>query len=573
MIGQIHISNFRSIIDTSFTTRFSVNAFVGINESGKSNIFLALRKFINYEPFLPEDAYRGEDLGPMVVATFTKLEDEEKAFIHQAIGRDLDEIQIRRIASTYSLLDPDSTLNDKEKPSLLDLDIGSTPFKEIFPLAVFVKFFEDLIKGRNIEIEALYSPDRADLLSTRALLEIGGVTKELLQEPDLNKKSTFLRKSEVLISKKLSSVWNQEPVEITINSDSKFVDIQLIDGNNLQKNIGGLGISPEEKSDGFRWYMTFYTMFLSPQKNQTKRLLLIDDAGAPLHMKAQENLRSEFHEFANNSKTEIFYSTHSRWMISLESKDEIHWVEKKGELGTVVESDIPVKQFHNKGAPLADIGFEAYGDFYSHKVLLVEGITDKLILEFLPTLVSGIPEFPFASYNIEPAGGGQDMPEIGSDMKKKGHKLLLVFDSDVPGTRNQTRAKQKGLRAYNLQELCLIKDNKLIFTIEDFLVENVCIETFNFFGKKVNTNWVDVSIDSQAISNLGIFAHIKKECLNNNFANEDDWKEFLRLNKYKFIQKCLNDTDPSMYKYAKKLPIRRFYKRLNQKLLHDYDRN
>ena len=99
----------------------------------------------------------------------------------------------------------------------------------------------------------------------------------------------------------------------------------------ISDNIKPSKINLEDRSKGFRWYFSFFLVFLVESEGMHKNaILLLDEPGIHLHLQAQFNLINFFKNLKD--KNQIIYTTHSPFLIDENHLEQVRSVfeDKKG---------------------------------------------------------------------------------------------------------------------------------------------------------------------------------------------------------------------------------------------------
>lgn len=641
-IGRVKVNNFRSINQVDFPVKSGVIGLVGGNESGKSNILLAIKHFLDREAILLDDRYQLSDGDIQIELTFNQLNDQDKEAIKLLTNTEsnFDQLVIRRTYDTYELVEPviieptektneseseepsplpsentpevtqpenaeettaetvqeSSTIEGDPQPTpavaevkpLLDKDEILNKLFHLLPKVQYINSIDELITGSNIPISELLplnkptkvlktiSEYKADTL--KKLLLLGGVTDEDLRLSDIGRKNMILNKKASIIAKKLRESWSHEDVKLRLFAGKNTLTINFRDGRNLpieppkarEDDSRWVWTLPEKRSVGFRWYVTFYTKFLYGQETATGVIYLIDDAGAPLNKIAQEDLLKEFNNIAGEQKNnQIFYSTHSKYMVGWDYKENILLVDKTAGLGTSASpkwwNTVDKKHWP---APLSEIGVDSH-DFLRPSNLITEGLTDAMVLERVSFILrdSGIPESPFSDYHLLPSNGVPSMLKLG-DISKAEEKIeYLLFDSDGGGITGKAGALGKKLRCNDLATLAEnANHNFKLITIEDLLPQHLFLKSLNNAGNvSYPGRWVDIVRFRETQD--GIISAIKTRSLTKGFT-ENEISTFIRERKYDIILETLQSlTDHNDYTIATQLEsILTFFNNLKKEL-------
>ncbi|MBN1115846.1 MAG: AAA family ATPase [Bacteroidales bacterium] len=87
---------------------------------------------------------------------------------------------------------------------------------------------------------------------------------------------------------------------------------------------------PKQRSRGVRWFLSFYLeLKAAATRNNTNRVLLIDEPGLSLHARAQEDVLKVFEDL--KTKMQVVYSTHSPHLVKPEKLYRILAVQRANE--------------------------------------------------------------------------------------------------------------------------------------------------------------------------------------------------------------------------------------------------
>lgn len=96
--------------------------------------------------------------------------------------------------------------------------------------------------------------------------------------------------------------------------------------------------TPESRSAGFRWYLSFYINFIAQtfEARANEYVFLIDEPGIHLHPAGQKDLTRVMEDLA--IKNQIVYTTHSPFMLNRDYPHRVRLVSKDKD-GTRVDSE------------------------------------------------------------------------------------------------------------------------------------------------------------------------------------------------------------------------------------------
>ena len=182
-----------------------------------------------------------------------------------------------------------------------------------------------------------------------------------------------LEEASRIITEQLRRVWSQEPsIEVKLNVNGRALYIDFSDSTTVFD-------TPESRSLGFRWYLSFYVNFLAQtfEAQANEYLFLFDEPGIHLHPAGQKDLMKVLEELA--LKNQVVFTTHSPFMIDRQFPERVILV-VKDKNGTRIDH----QAYRDHWKPLREeIGLKV-GDlfFFSDSSIIVE----------LPTRKSGLLE-------------------------------------------------------------------------------------------------------------------------------------------------------------------------------------
>jgi hypothetical protein len=196
------------------------------------------------------------------------------------------------------------------------------------------------------------------------------------------------------------------------------------------------------RSAGFVWYFSFLAWYSAVKKKDEPLVLLLDEPGHSLHGKAQEDLLRYFEaEVVTNPKHQLFYTTHSPFMVDPQHFERVRIVQDRGidadgplsraEDGTKVFTDVleagPDSLFPLQGA----LGYEIYQTlFIGPNSLVVEGVSDLLYIQTVSGILQAKGRMGLDSrWTITPVGGSDKVPTFVALMgSQKNLKVATLID-------------------------------------------------------------------------------------------------------------------------------------------------
>ncbi|MCG3155660.1 MAG: DNA replication and repair protein RecF [bacterium] len=328
-ISRVFVRAFKSIFELAFPLDPKITALVGANESGKTNILKALYAFSPGAQFdntltcqYSDYYYQGKC--PEVALEFSQISKENRR-------------NLLRFSEAFK--DTETLLVKKEGPTLDDYHVfvGESEIglreKDMF-LATLPKllYFDEiqLLKNRATLEDLLEGGDH--YRTERNLLRIGGINNPELIFEDSTRGRRASEEASRLITQQIRRAWSQEPtIEIKLNVNGNILYIDISDGTTVFD-------TPESRSLGFRWYLSFYINFIAQtvDARANEFIFLVDEAGIHLHPAGQKDLIKVMEDLA--IKNQILYTTHSPFMINRENPQRVRLVVKDKD-GTSVDSE------------------------------------------------------------------------------------------------------------------------------------------------------------------------------------------------------------------------------------------
>ncbi len=430
-LKSFRINNYKSIKDSGecrLSDSDNVLVLAGQNESGKSAILQALYDYERGE--LRENCEReldGEDFDyPIIMCTYAIEEEddilegtpEEVELPDEMVSvfKSLHEITIIRkfssltesqlcfddeLAQKLSQANKkifhnigDDGLSTKTDRDVVDLNKLLEEIWSKTPQIIFFDDFCDLLPNK-ILISALVN-EQEDAKGYNAVKNV-----EKLLDTDFTKYDTLsdaLRASrQKKHTDKLTAdfnlrwkqrIFDDNKVDIVINHNqgggpsNSYLNFFIITKE-------GEYLTPEQRSKGLIWFLSFYLQLTAESRASDKLIILFDEPGLYLHSKAQNDIKLLFEELAE--KDQVIYSTHSPYLIDADKLGRLRLIVNSKQEGTTINKITTKKIYNQKDAlkPIIDaIGLEVAHNFscVNHKNVILEGISDYHYLSALKHL-------------------------------------------------------------------------------------------------------------------------------------------------------------------------------------------
>ena len=184
------------------------------------------------------------------------------------------------------------------------------------------------------------------------------------------------------MTKTLNQYFQERNYKIEYDTDGQFLQILIWDEKKPSK------INLENRSKGFRWYFSFFLVFLVESQGMHKNaILLLDEPGIHLHLQAQFNLINFFQKLKETNQ--IIYTTHSPFLIDENHLEQVRSVyEDENGITHITENNlIPDKK---SIFPLqAALSYKTSQVIYQGlKQLLVEGDSDYNYIKAISSILT-----------------------------------------------------------------------------------------------------------------------------------------------------------------------------------------
>lgn len=558
-LNKYRVTNFRSVEDSGWIECDNVTTLVGVNESGKSNLLLALWK-LN-----PAREGKIDPLHDLPVSKLIVLRDDlenQKFITAQFILDDNDAKVISEKAQTtcsagvgvvisrfydgkYNLefdreLEPIQEVADSEE---FDKDVWKNNLNQIIlgemPKFVYYSnygnlstriYLPNVIKWLNNERVDGIDMNEDQVRTLRVLFEFVGLNpKEILelgQDPkvvamqrtgyrssmptveeiekaqnDKEERSILLQSASNRLSNQFKDWWNQGEYKFRFEADGDYFKIWVSD------KVRADEVALELRSTGLQWFLSFYLIFLVESSEQHKNaVLLLDEAGLTLHPLAQKDLCVFFDSLSKSNQ--IINTTHSPFIVDTTNIDRCRVVFMDDKGFTVASSDLrqgadclnqkSIYAVHAAmGLSVSDILLQGCQN------VVVEGPSDQFYLNAIKTfLIKEKLIAPSREIVFVPSGGVKGVPGVVSILCGKTEELpCVVVDSDCMG-KDAVKKLQNGLYKDYQKQIIQIKD---IVGYDESEVEDIIPITLlqrginKLFNQVEEENFEDVYKEGQPI--------------------------------------------------------------------------
>ena len=525
---KYQVENFRSVENSGWIECDDVTTLVGINESGKSNLLLALWKLnparegaidlLHDLPVAKLSALRKDASNVKFISAEFVLGEESAKTIAESTGANCNsetKVIVSRYYDGLYLIEypdgcPESTSEvpegeefDQEayEKNLTDAILNQLP-KFVYysnygnlSTKIYLPNVIKWLKGETVSgIEANEDQVRTlrvlfDFvkLDPKEILELGKDPKITAMERNNNRTSTptaaeiakaendkeersiLLQSASGELTRQFKDWWKQGEYKFRFDADGDYFRIWVSDS--VRTDEVGL----ELRSTGLQWFISFYLIFLvESQENHKNAILLLDEAGLTLHPSAQKDLSRFFDNLSQNNQ--IINTTHSPFIIDTTNIDRCRVVYMDDRGFTVASSDLrqgadslnekSIYAVHAAmGLSVSDILLQGCQN------IIVEGPSDQHYLNAIKTfLIKEKLVAPKQEMVFVPSGGVKGVPGVVSILSSKADELPYVLvDSDVSG-QDTVKKLSSGLYKDQKDRIIQVKD---ITNIDNSEVEDI----------------------------------------------------------------------------------------------------
>lgn len=415
-------------------------------------------------------------------------------------------------------------------------------------LPKFLYYDEYFALPSRISIEKLENKtlDDSEQKTARALFDLADIdTSELIQSNDFEDFIAELEATEAIISEELFKYWQtNKNLGITFQIDSvKDTNNRVVEHVlDIRVKNKGVSLPLKNRSKGFNWFFSFLVWFKKIQEDSDSQyVLLLDEPGLNLHASAQADLLRFLEDLSEDYQ--IIYTTHSPFMIPSNSLERVRTVFEEDKT-SVISNSIQEKDPNTLFPLQAALGYDiAQNLFVSKKNLLVEGVSDLIILTALSGLLEALGRQGIREdITIVPTGGLEKVATFISLLRGSQLEIVCLLDSynDV-----KARVKMESLISERIIHQSKVRffheflDTHDKADLEDLFDKGDYLNLFNLAFNEYNN--IEISDLNSSISR--IILQINKVIDKNRFNHFRPANEITKtsLNEHSFDEKTLHN--------------------------------
>lgn len=574
------VFDFRSVKNSGWVDCDDVTTLVGVNESGKSNMLLALWKLnpvrdgkIDILHDMPVDKlgelrnYAGNT--KFITAEFI-LESKD---INILLGKydfkdnfnenNVHTLEVSRFYDgKYTMLlngksvDEYSLLDKANENKETEVDLGKD-LLSMMPKFVYYSNYGNLssriylphavewLKGNSVSgiekndeqirtIRILFdfvnlSPEEI-LESGRDAIDLANLgnhyisnspTKEQIakSEDEKEKRSILLQSASNKLTRSFKDWWKQGNYKFRFMADGDYFTILVSDEKRPAE------VDLRLRSTGLQWFLSFYLTFLvESEEAHENAILLLDEAGLTLHPLAQKDLVHFFNRLA--SENQLINTTHSPFIVDTDNMDRCKVVYVNEDGLTEVSSDLRKNIKNNLSSVYAVHAALGLGVsdvlLQGCQVVVVEGVSDQYYLNAIKNYLISAKEIqPNKDIVFIPSGGVKNIASISSLIGGKNSDIpYIIIDSDKSGEDLKNKISN-GLYKDSKDKILEIKDitGTAYSEVEDLF-------PYSLFEKPLLKLFkvADEDFDEEYDSSKPIVDQIEEFARNNEIVLTSGWK-------------------------------------------------
>ena len=244
----------------------------------------------------------------------------------------------------------------------------------------------------------------------------------------VDERSILLSTASNLMTKKFEDWWGQRKIKFRYDIDGDYFRVWVSD------DLDPSEIELEQRSAGLQYFFSFYLIFLVESGDTYQdSILLLDEPGLQLHPTAQQQATRFFERLSHQNQ--IFFSTHSPFMIDLDHLDRVRII-YEGKDGTtkISVSEWPVDRdslFPLEAALATRIADQVLS---GGKQLVVDDILDLWLLQAMNYALQNIGKTGLSpDIRITPAGGTSNLIPLALMMSThKKPAAVLLSGQNIP---------------------------------------------------------------------------------------------------------------------------------------------
>lgn len=341
----------------------------------------------------------------------------------------------------------------------------------------------------------------------RNLLELSGLNFEKKNDFEDRNFITDVTNASVLVTGLVNESWTQEKIKLNIYVTNEKILISISD--DVVKEY----FDPSVRSQGFKWFLSFYINFMAGSKKEFKNtIILLDDPGVYLHASGQKDLIKTLEEISKSNQ--IVISTHSPFMINKDKLERIRVVTRLESEGTIITEKFYKSNFDAFAPIRASIGMNISDSlFIGNKTVVVEGYSDSIILKSMSKFLAnnGNNNLDLSKISVLPVNSADKTPYFSAIFLNENIDFIVILDYDEKGKKILNKLKREfddDIDIVTFNDLENIKQGDL--EIEDIIDFEFYFKAFNEAYSEILVNKIGKNLLSKEDITSESFRGLKK---------------------------------------------------------------
>lgn len=277
--------------------------------------------------------------------------------------------------------------------------------------------------------------------TARELSDLGRVAEPAANDAEalrvyrdqLDRRAYQLNAASVRLTNEVRRVWSPSPDRpeadrLRVIADGQYLKVVVEDEL-------GVEIELDQRSEGFQWLVSFFTVFFAESAGKhANAILLLDEPGLSLHGLKQRNFRSTLSRLA--ARSQMMFTTHSPFLVGPDELDSVRLVELTSRgVGTKVHTTINAADPVSVVPLQESLGYDLAQSLFGHeRNLVLEQLTDYWYVDATAHLLreagwAGLPD----DVAMHAAGGAAKLAYYATILHAGKLKVAALLDADAAG--------------------------------------------------------------------------------------------------------------------------------------------
>ncbi|MCE7991356.1 MAG: AAA family ATPase [Roseivirga sp.] len=451
------LPNANELVDKFSITKLVKNIYLGVDGDANSAYEFKLKTVAKLDQYVSIESQETID---DITRDFTGI---------QPINKDLPESDKKNI------------LNQKRFEKIC-LEIIKPNLNASIPKITYWKATPDYLINESISLSE-FKEDNSISIPIKNIFHIyGKTTSEEIKETIEKAMKSASSKAELQdslsesLTKHVNKIWKEHKINLNISLDGDLCSVHIEDKINKYQYY-----NMNQRSDGFRQFISLILSLSAETESEvlTNNLILLDEPEVHLHPSGIRFMRDELLKIGK--KNQVIVATHSHYMIDTKTMDR-HWIVQK-------DTSTKINQL-NESTNLADeevlskaFGLDLMRELLPKNIMLVEGLSDKLLIEHLMKFNRDNGEL-----SIKHAGGGSKVYSIASILADENVPAIIILDDDEEGNKVKKDITSRIKGSYSSKSVFTLRNILEVLppnsTIEDLYPEDILKSIFKENFKK-----------------------------------------------------------------------------------------